>query len=551
LNNITGTSTLQGAVFTLGTTNVVWTITDGSGNTASCSYNVVVVDSQNPTITCPANVVVSTNSGCNATDVNIGTPTVSDNCSIGSVTNDHPSTTYPQGTTTVTWTVTDGSGNTATCQQTVTVNGLTISGNFKYYNPDASYPVLSNINVELWQGGVSVYGPVTTNASGQYSFSNVCSGTYDVVATTTKPSAGAINSTDAAQVNYWGTFGNAYSIEKVRFYTGDGAMDNWLDAADASRILKYFTTSGAWGWNNRPKWTFWHVGETINDNILPLPSPLTQIDLPAITVGNSNLNKNFYGMVTGDFNYSFVPSAKSTSQSLTLTYDQKKVVEAGETFELPVTAGMDMEVGAVSLIMNFPSDKLEITGVHFGNNPNEPVEYNVDGDEVRIGWYSMNAVDLGMDQTLLTLTVKAIGSISKDETFRFELTGDPLNELADFDYKTINGAILKMAELSGTALGTGEVTEQSALNLVNNPNPFKKFTTFEYTLPVDGKVTLEINNLLGSHITTLVDEMMEKGKHSYQLDTDNLVPGVYTATIRLITANGTSMTRTIKIVRNH
>ncbi|MBK7172618.1 MAG: HYR domain-containing protein [Bacteroidales bacterium] len=247
VNTKTGTSTLQNAVFALGTTNVVWTITDGSGNTATCSYDVVVIDSQNPTITCPASIVVNTNSGCSASSIDIGTPTVGDNCSIFSVTNDHPSTTYPLGTTTVTWTVTDGSGNTATCLQTVTVNGLTVSGNFTYYNPDASYPVLSNINVELWQGGVPVYGPVTTNASGQYSFSNVCSGTYDVVATTTKPTAGALNSTDAAQVNYWGVFGNAYSIEKVRFYTGDGAMDNSLDAADASRILKYFTTSGASG----------------------------------------------------------------------------------------------------------------------------------------------------------------------------------------------------------------------------------------------------------------------------------------------------------------
>jgi hypothetical protein len=74
-----------------------------------------------PTITCPANLNLTTNTACTATGVVLGTPTTNDNCTVASVTNDHASTTYPLGTTLVTWTVTDGSGNTATCTQTVTV----------------------------------------------------------------------------------------------------------------------------------------------------------------------------------------------------------------------------------------------------------------------------------------------------------------------------------------------------------------------------------------------------------------------------------------------
>src|SRR6185436_17871398 len=35
--------------------------------------------------------------------------------------NNHPSTTYPLGSTIVTWTVTDAAGNTAQCNQTVNV----------------------------------------------------------------------------------------------------------------------------------------------------------------------------------------------------------------------------------------------------------------------------------------------------------------------------------------------------------------------------------------------------------------------------------------------
>ena len=61
---------------------------------------------------------------CSANNVNLGTPTTSDNCGVASVTNNAPAT-FPVGNTTVTWTVTDNAGNTATCSQLVTVNDTT------------------------------------------------------------------------------------------------------------------------------------------------------------------------------------------------------------------------------------------------------------------------------------------------------------------------------------------------------------------------------------------------------------------------------------------
>ena len=54
----------------------------------------------------------------------LGTPTTADNCGVASVTNNAPAT-FPIGATTVTWTVTDNAGNTATATQVVTVNDNT------------------------------------------------------------------------------------------------------------------------------------------------------------------------------------------------------------------------------------------------------------------------------------------------------------------------------------------------------------------------------------------------------------------------------------------
>jgi hypothetical protein len=107
--------------YALGDTTVTWTVTDGSGNTATCTQTVTVEDNELPTITCPPDVTVNADAGlCTASGVDLGTPTTDDNCSVASVTNDATEP-YALGDTTVTWTVTDGSGNTATCTQTVTV----------------------------------------------------------------------------------------------------------------------------------------------------------------------------------------------------------------------------------------------------------------------------------------------------------------------------------------------------------------------------------------------------------------------------------------------
>jgi len=107
--------------YPVGTTVVTWTVTDIHGNSATCNQNVTVVDNQNPTIACPADVTVNADNGsCAATNVNLGTPTTGDNCGV-QVTSNNGLSSYPVGTTVVTWTVTDIHGNSTTCNQNVTV----------------------------------------------------------------------------------------------------------------------------------------------------------------------------------------------------------------------------------------------------------------------------------------------------------------------------------------------------------------------------------------------------------------------------------------------
>ena len=102
----------------VGTYNIV--VTDANGCTDSASGMVNQVDPENPTITCPATANISMDAGVCTSSASIGVPDTDDNCGVATTVVDNPGP-YSLGTTTVTWTVTDDNGNTATCSQDVVV----------------------------------------------------------------------------------------------------------------------------------------------------------------------------------------------------------------------------------------------------------------------------------------------------------------------------------------------------------------------------------------------------------------------------------------------
>ncbi|MFN7833437.1 MAG: HYR domain-containing protein, partial [Bacteroidota bacterium] len=121
--------------FPTGTTIVRFRGTDCAGNTGECTIAVVVQDGQLPTITgCPPSMITTTTDQgqCNKV-LNVVIPTAGDNCTVASVNYTSTGATslngaeFPNqlafnvGTTVVTYTVSDASGNTRTCSYSVTV----------------------------------------------------------------------------------------------------------------------------------------------------------------------------------------------------------------------------------------------------------------------------------------------------------------------------------------------------------------------------------------------------------------------------------------------
>ncbi|MBI3189556.1 MAG: T9SS type A sorting domain-containing protein [Ignavibacteriales bacterium] len=92
-----------------------------------------------------------------------------------------------------------------------------------------------------------------------------------------------------------------------------------------------------------------------------------------------------------------------------------------------------------------------------------------------------------------------------------------------------NGLILSTSE---GVVGIGEPSlsniKPEYFNLMQNyPNPFNPTTVIRYQLPVTSHVTLQIYNILGQQVATLVNEKLTAGSYSVNWNPNEIASGIY------------------------
>ena len=82
----------------------------------------------------------------------------------------------------------------------------------------------------------------------------------------------------------------------------------------------------------------------------------------------------------------------------------------------------------------------------------------------------------------------------------------------------------------------------SAFSLSQNyPNPFNASTKIQFQLPVSGRVTLKVFDILGREVTTLVNEQRNAGKHEVEFGPTNVASGVYVYRLEVSALTGVNV----------
>lgn len=67
----------------------------------------------------------------------------------------------------------------------------------------------------------------------------------------------------------------------------------------------------------------------------------------------------------------------------------------------------------------------------------------------------------------------------------------------------------------------------------NVPNPVKLKTSISFYVPESGNIKIDLQNTMGNSLKTILNEILEKGMHSVDLDCNEIDSGVYIYTLEM------------------
>ncbi|MCX6149083.1 MAG: T9SS type A sorting domain-containing protein [Ignavibacteriales bacterium] len=114
------------------------------------------------------------------------------------------------------------------------------------------------------------------------------------------------------------------------------------------------------------------------------------------------------------------------------------------------------------------------------------------------------------------------------------------NNAASYTYNWYKIMKYSIRCVKNTATGTDSktTTPETFYLFQNYPNPFNPTTTIEYVLPYNSRVKIEIFNMLGQLITTLIDKEESAGYKQVLWNANDLSSGIYIAQMKAEAVEG-------------
>lgn len=205
-------------------------------------------------------------------------------------------------------------------------------------------------------------------------------------------------------------------------------------------------------------------------------------------------------------------------------------------------AGTHIEVQTGASIT---ADSVIMNGTYSGggtiNGGPVPVELisftaNITDKKITLNWQTATEInntgfeiERSMDKTTFNKIGFAAGSGTSTEKINYSFEDDLIS--SNFKGKILYR--LKQIDADGTYkyLNAIEVdvdfTPKEFALFQNYPNPFNPATIISYQIPVSGKVSLKVFDMLGREVVTLVDEVKEAGAYNVSFNGKSFTSGAY------------------------
>ena len=107
--------------------------------------------------------------------------------------------------------------------------------------------------------------------------------------------------------------------------------------------------------------------------------------------------------------------------------------------------------------------------------------------------------------------------------------------VGEFGNESMSLAVVSIPDISvipTSTEGIDDLPKEFGLSQ-NYPNPFNPSTTIKFALPKAANVSIDVFNILGRRVASLVNQRKNAGNHTTQFQASNLSSGVYFYTLRI------------------
>jgi hypothetical protein len=379
------------------------------------------------------------------------------------------------------------------------------------YQGDVNRPIGSVLVVLKNMNDNSVQ-TVKTENDGSYLFSNLSVGNYVVTGSSSAAGSG-VTYYDAAMV-FLHLVGY-YQFTPMQLLAADVNGSGNVNWVDYNHIIKYIL-----------KGTPFPVGPWKFESATFPITNLKSADYDPKTIG---------GTCSGDVGGTFVPQIRNTP-ALPVAQEGTIEVTGSEPFTTRILTQNALSINGAGLIINYPSDLVQIESVEFKGTD---YEYNIENGQIRLVWGNPETtpVDFGEGETFITIHGVSTSAFKQGMTASIGLDGNTSlvgasnNEVTDMKFAS---PLIKYGK--------------PALKLSNYPNPFTNSTKLSIFSPETGNATIEVYNATGQFVKSIPAGVMTAGSHEVDFDASQLAKGSYICKLRIQTENS-ELTNTIRLLK--